>query len=249
MQQPKAFGYIRVSTTMQKEDGISLDTQTKRINDYCSYRKFNLVNVYSDAGRSGGNMDRPALKEALDAVGKGDFIIVAELSRLSRNTKDALSILEMIKKKGGFLISLNPDIDFSSAIGEMMYTILSAFHQLERKQISERVSINMKNLSKQNLLRSRPPFGYRFVSKEEDFKEHEEQQKVKQIIIDMFKNGKSLTAIANYLNREKLNICLDDKGDQLFYAQTIKNILCDDGLIISERKQLNNKFMGSRKAI
>lgn len=35
----------------------------------------------------------------LDIISKGDFIIVAELSRLSRNTKDALNILEHIKKK------------------------------------------------------------------------------------------------------------------------------------------------------
>lgn len=41
-----AYGYIRVSTSMQKEDDISLDTQTKKISEYCTYRHFDLVNIY-----------------------------------------------------------------------------------------------------------------------------------------------------------------------------------------------------------
>lgn len=245
----QAYGYIRVSTTMQKEDGISLDTQTKRIKDYCEYKRYEFKKVYSDAGKSGGTMERPALKEVLDIIKKGDYLIVAELSRLSRNTKDALSILEVIKKKGGYLVSLNPDIDFSSAIGEMMYTILSAFHQLERKQIAERVSLNMLNLSKQQLLRSKPPFGYKFVSKDEDFIIDEEQQKVKSIIIDLFNSHNTYNKIANILNKKEINKCLSEDGSQLFYAQTIKNILADEDLITSNRKSLKSKFMSSRKNI
>lgn len=249
MSNPIAYGYIRVSTTMQKEDGISLDTQTKRIKDYCEYKKYELKQIYSDAGKSGGTMDRLALKEILDIINKGNYIIVAELSRLSRNTKDALSILDIIKKKGGYLVSLNPDIDFSSAIGEMMYTILSAFHQLERKQIAERVSLNMKNLSKQQLLRPKPPFGYKFISKDEDFIIDDDQQNVKNIIIDLFNNGNNYNKIANTLNSQGLNKCLSNDDTQLFYAQTIKNILADENLIISKRKLIKDKFLKTRKSI
>lgn len=245
----KAYGYIRVSTTMQKEDGISLDTQSKRIKDYCGYRQFELIKIYSDAGKSGGTMERPALKEILDVIKKGDYLIVAELSRLSRNTKDALSILEIIKKKSGFLISLNPDIDFSSAIGEMMYTILSAFHQLERKQIAERVSLNMINLSKQQLLRPKPPFGFKFISKDKNFVQDEEQQKVKSQIIELYNQNNTYNKIAQILNNNGSNKCLDNDGKQLFYAQTVKNILADENLIISNRKSIKEKFLGTRKNI
>lgn len=248
MDKPKAYGYIRVSTAIQKEDGISLDTQTKRINDYCAYRGFEVKNIYSDAGKSGGTMERQALKDVLNALEKGNYLVVAELSRLSRNTKDALNILELVKNKGAYLISLSPDIDFSSSIGEMMFTILLAFHQLERRQISERVSVNMKNLSSQNQLRGKPPFGYKFISKDADMIKDEEQQKIIKKISNMHLAGYSYNKIASQLNSDGDNKHLDDIGDQIFYAQTVKNILSDNGYIInSNRKPLDKRFLGTRK--
>lgn len=247
MSKPIAYGYVRVSTTMQKEDGISLDTQTKRITDYCTFKQYELKKIYSDAGKSGGTMERQALKDVINTLSKGNYLIVAELSRLSRNTKDALNILELVKSRGAYLVSLSPDIDFSSSIGEMMFTILLAFHQLERRQISERVSINMKNLSNQNLLRGKAPFGYKFISKETDMIPDEEQQKIIKKISDLHLLGYSYNKIANCLNEDGDNKYLDADGEQIFYAQTIKNILADGKYIISNRKSLDKRFMGTRK--
>lgn len=251
MNKPQAFGYIRVSTTMQSDDGISLDTQTKNIQKYCKYKHYTLKQIYSDAGKSGGSMDRPALQELLNDISEGQFVIVAELSRLSRNTKDALDILEHIKKKKAFLVSLNPDIDFSSPIGEMMFTILLSFHQLERKQTSERVSSNMKNLSAINQLRGRPPFGWKFISKEEPMVKDEEQQNIISIIKDLHQQDKNLSYICTFLNENGYNKCLctksTNKNNRIFYAQTIKNILSDQGLIDTDRKKISERFLDTRK--
>jgi site-specific DNA recombinase len=240
-----AYGYIRVSTYMQKEDGISLDTQKKLIEDYCQYKHLDLKNMYCDAGKSAGTMEREGLQTLLTMISKGTYIIIAELSRLSRNTNDALNILELIKKKGGYLISLNPDIDFSNPVGEMMYTILSAFHQLERKQIGERVSANMKNLSKQNKLRGRPPYGWKFISKEIEMKEDEEQQEVIKIIKEKYEIKKNLSKIAQYLNENGYTKTLK-KPNQKFDAHKIKSILEDSGIIESKRKKPEERFLGIR---
>lgn len=252
--QRKAVGYIRVSTTMQSEDGISLDTQTKRIKEFCLTRNIRLKKVFSDAGISGGHTNRPSLQEMLEGLKEGYFIICAELSRLSRSTNDALNILQKIKEKGCFLISLSPDIDFSTPIGEMMYTILMAFHQLERKQIAERVSLNMKNLSKQNKLRSKPPFGFKFNSKDQSFEKDKEQQKIIKLIIKLYEeDGIRLSQISKYLNENSHNKCLSNnkktKYDQIFYPETIKRILEDNGYIETNRKTIDQRFMDSRKNI
>jgi len=244
---PRALAYLRVSTTMQSEEGISLDTQLKKIQDYCSYKGFELFNkIYKDEGLSGKNMERPELKKLLDDVQKDDYVIIYELSRLSRNTRDALNILEQINNKGGFLICLNPDIDFSSPAGKMMYTVLSAFHQLERETTSQRVSMNMKNLSKQNLLRSRPPFGYKFISKDKPMIEDEEQQKVVKVIKEKYEELKNITAVTEYLNSNGYNKCFKKEG-QKFYVQTVKNILSDYGVINTNRKKISDKFLDTRK--
>ena len=240
-----AYGYIRVSTHMQKEDGISLDTQRKLIENYCQYKYLDLKNIYCDAGKSAGTMDREALQTLITMISKGTYIIVAELSRLTRNATDALNILTMIKKKGAYLISLNPDIDFSSPFGQMMYTMLSGFHELERAQISERVSKNMKNLSQQNKLRGRPPYGWKFISKEIEMKEDEEQQEVIKIIKEKYEIKKNLSKIAQYLNENGYTKTLK-KPNQKFDAHKIKSILEDSGIIESKRKKPEERFLGIR---
>lgn len=58
----------------------------------------------------------------------GNYFIVYDLSRFSRNTKDAIEMLEKIKSKGAFFICLNPDMDLSSPFGEMMFTVMPLTH-------------------------------------------------------------------------------------------------------------------------
>jgi len=224
--QPSAYGYIRVSTSMQAEEGISLVTQSNRIAEYCKFRGYNLVKIYEDAGLSGGNANRPGLTEVLSILKKGDYLVVAELSRLSRNSSDAVKLHTQFREKGIKLVSLNPDIDFSTAVGEMMYNVLVAIYQLERRQTAERVSVNMKTLSAQGKLRPRPPFGWKFVSKEFPFEEVEEQQEIIDYIFILRGDGLSLHQICAYLNAEGYNKVLGGgKHTQQFYPQTVKNII------------------------
>jgi len=248
MNLPIALGYLRVSTIMQKEEGISLDTQETRIKDYCKYKQFQEPIFYKDEGISGKNMKRPQLIKLLEDIKEGTYIIVAELSRLSRNTKDALNILEQINNKKGILISLSPDIDFSSPSGKMMYTMLSAFSTFERDTISERVSVNMKNLSKQNKLRPKPPFGFKFIGKDKDMVKDQEQQVILDIIKKKYSEGNGYTKISRYLNENYFNKTLKHSENQIFYPQTIKNILADHNLINYNRKakKINEKYLESR---
>ena len=44
---PNVRGYIRVSTHLQ-ENGISLETQMKRIQEHCTYKRWNLLKVYEE---------------------------------------------------------------------------------------------------------------------------------------------------------------------------------------------------------
>ncbi|GAA3328632.1 hypothetical protein GCM10020331_073380 [Ectobacillus funiculus] len=46
-------------------------------------------------------MERPQLQALLDELQEGDIVLVHEISRLSRSTKDLLEIIERIREKGG----------------------------------------------------------------------------------------------------------------------------------------------------
>ncbi|MEM3062730.1 MAG: recombinase family protein [Nitrososphaerota archaeon] len=237
----EARGYVRVSTHFQSEDGASLESQKKRIKDYCAYKHLNLIDIYEDAGISGKDMNRPALQHLINDLSKGEYIIVSDLSRLSRSTYDALGMFEMFKSKEVNFVCLSPDIDFSTPIGEMMFTVLIAVHRLERQNISMHVSNTMKTLSKEGKLRTRPPFGYKFVGKDKDLEPEPDQQKVIDKIKLMYLAGTKVAQIAKKLNEDGDNKCLINNKKTtpdkipLFYPETVKRILLDHGLISTNK--------------
>lgn len=250
-----AKGYIRVSTTMQKEDGMSLETQKERIKNYCSYKQLELQEIYADEGVSGKSIaNRPGIIRMIEEINKGDYIIFTDLSRLGRHTLQALYIIELIEQKGAFLVILNLDIDASTPSGKLVITNLCAVYQMERQKISEDVKINLQRLSKEGRLRSRPPFGYKFVSKDSDFEEIPEQQNVIKFILELHKSGKSLSAIAAILNETEMSSVLNlnkatPKEKPRFHAQTIKNILADQGVIPDPKRKSVNKRIKSHRSI
>lgn len=254
-----ARGYVRVSTSMQADDGQSIETQVKRIQAHCDYRGLNLVKIYQDAGISGKDTNRPALQEVMNDLNKGEYLIISDLSRLSRNTKDALNLLEAFKTKGIYFVCLSPEIQFdASPIGELMFTILMAVHKLERDNISKHVSVNMQRLSEEGKLRGKPPFGYKFVSKDQDFVEVPEQIRVRDKIVQFYQSGMKVTHIAQKLNSEKDNLVLslnknDTEKEYKFHPSTVKRILIDLGLVkgegsYAERKPVEERIFSHHKS-
>src|ERR1700752_608087 len=107
-----ALGYIRVSDVSQIERN-SLMTQTKAIMKYCDDNHLELLNIYKDEGKSGRSTEgRDDFIELMKAVKPGNFVIVYELSRFSRDLKDITDhFRNLVKNKGCTFISLNPFID------------------------------------------------------------------------------------------------------------------------------------------
>ena len=118
----KTIGYVRVSTSGQAQDGVSLSAQEAKIRAWSELNGADDVVIFTDAGLSGKRADnRPALQDALRTVGKGDALVVYSLSRLARSTKDTISIAETLDKRGADLLSLSEKIDTTTAAGKMVF--------------------------------------------------------------------------------------------------------------------------------
>jgi hypothetical protein len=53
---------------------------------------------------TGTKADRPELNRLIDKLRKNDVILVADLTRLSRSTKDLFSLVDKIEKKAGLIL-------------------------------------------------------------------------------------------------------------------------------------------------
>lgn len=88
--------------------------------------------------QSGKDADRKKLQEMLAFVRRGDVVITESISRIARNTKDLLEIVEFLKSKGVEFISQKEAIDTTTPQGKFMLTVFGAMAELERENILER---------------------------------------------------------------------------------------------------------------
>lgn len=149
--QYKIGAYIRVSTEEQAQvvEG-SVESQKYRIKAFVdskaehSPRWGKIAEHYVDDGFSAKDTKRPAYQNMMADIrsGKIDMILVTDISRLSRNIRDFCQLVEDLRiYKSGFL-SIKEQFDTSTAAGEMMLFNMINLAQFERKQTSERVSMN-----------------------------------------------------------------------------------------------------------
>ena len=89
---PNAVGYVRVSTELQAQEGISLEAQQARIRAWCEGNGYTLAGIHIDAGLSGSRSDnRPGLQAALsEACRTKAALVVYSLSRLARSTNTCI---------------------------------------------------------------------------------------------------------------------------------------------------------------
>lgn len=120
------IAYIRVSAVDQ-----NLESQ-KKLLQKCEISKWFEEKI------SGKNTDRPQLQAMLEYVREGDTVYIKDLSRLARNTKNLLDIVEYLTNKGVALKSIKENIDTSSNFGKLMITFLAAIYEFERANLLER---------------------------------------------------------------------------------------------------------------
>ncbi len=160
------YGYTRVSTVEQANNGDSLETQQKIIIGYAQSRgeEIDPTNIYIEAGVS-GSMEfskRPEASKLYEQLQKGDMLIIPKIDRGFRNIRDALNTLHELKQRNisVHFIDLGGDAT-SSGISQILFTILGAFADFERTRIAQRISeVKQTQKAKGYFVGGVAPFGY-----------------------------------------------------------------------------------------
>lgn len=202
-QADQAIGYVRVSTTDQADNGVSLEAQQARITAWCVANGYDLVNVFVDAGLSGKRADnRPALQDAITtACETGAALVVFSLSRLSRSTKDTITLADRLDRSGADLVSLSERIDTTTAAGRMVFRMLAVLSEFERDLVSERTCAAMSHKKSKGERVGKIPFGYDLAEDGITLTQNKREQEVLEIINELRSGGMSLRKIANELTK------------------------------------------------
>ena len=160
------MAYVRVSTTEQGEDGVSLEAQRSRIESWCSATGAELVGILEDAGVSGSLplSRRPGgsrIEQLLDArIPEVDAVAVARLDRLGRDAAELLGLLKRFSSGSLGLVSVADRLDLTTPQGRAMAGVAAVFGQLERELIAERTREALARLRDEGRTYGPVPYGF-----------------------------------------------------------------------------------------
>ncbi len=165
--------YTRVSTDQGLEqDFNSLDAQREACRAYIrsqAHEGWVLVPTpYDDGGYSGGNLDRPALKNLLEAVAarRVDVVVVYKVDRLTRSLTDFAKLVEAFDAASVSFISITQSFNTTTSMGRLTLNMLLSFAQFEREVTGERIRDKIAASKKKGIwVGGVVPLGYRVVER------------------------------------------------------------------------------------
>ena len=166
------IGRCAVYTRKSTEEGLeqefnTLDAQREACAAFILSQKHEgwelLPEFYDDGGYSGGNMERPGLKQLMADVenGRVDVIVVYKVDRLSRSLADFAKIVEVLDRVGASFVSVTQAFNTTTSMGRLTLNVLLSFAQFEREVTGERIRDKVAASKKKGMWMGGPvPLGY-----------------------------------------------------------------------------------------
>lgn len=225
----RIVGYVRVSTDIQANEGVSLEAQSEKLKAYCKLHDVELIGIYKDEGLSAKSLERPGLQSALKALerGKANTLLVVKLDRLTRSLLDLDALIRgYFSKEQYHLLSVSESLDTRTAMGRFVLYILGLIAQWEREAIGERTREAMAHLKRQGVPLGAAPYGFLYSNERDDAGRKRlvavpEEMAVIARIVEMFDAGASARAIATQLSTEGVTAA---RGS-LWHGNVVRRIL------------------------
>ncbi|MEZ0209039.1 MAG: recombinase family protein [Candidatus Paceibacterota bacterium] len=166
-----------IYTRKSSEEGLeqnfnSLDAQREACEAYILSQKAEgwkaLTTPYDDGGYTGGNMERPGLKQLMaDILGKKiRIVVVYKVDRLTRSLADFAKMVELFDEYGVSFVSITQQFNTTSSMGRLTLNVLLSFAQFEREVTGERIRDKIAaSKAKGMWMGGAPPVGYEVEEK------------------------------------------------------------------------------------
>lgn len=177
----KTIGYLRVSTVDQ-----DLEKNKHEILELANNRDFGKVEWVEEKVSGKKNWKLRKIKTVIDSLGKGDRIIVPELSRLGRSMLEIMEMLSVSKEKGISIYAIKGGWELNGSIqSKVMAMAFSIAAEIERDLISKRTKEALKARKANGIKLGRPKGPGK--SKLDEYREE---------IVALLKNGSTKSYVA-----------------------------------------------------
>lgn len=163
----RAIGYVRVSTSEQKDHGFSLPNQKDRVKTFCKQQGIILESIIEE-DYSAKNFDRPAFNELIKIAAhnktsknKIDFILVTAWDRFSRQLSEAVVMMERFANYGIEINCVQDWKNLNISTDFLSHSFQMTFARYENMLKSERVKDGNYKALESGRYPSRPPKGYK----------------------------------------------------------------------------------------
>ena len=224
--------YVRVSTEEQAENPEgSIKNQEMRLREYVKLKNMiepfgEVAVVFSDPGVSAKNMNRPGFQRMLKAIEQHevDLVLVTELSRFSRSTKDFANLQDFLETHNCKFMSIRENFDTSGAAGAMVLNLMASIAEFERRQTAERISHSFLARAKRGLYNGGSvPLGYMVdADKRGSLKIVPEEAELVKLFFQTFLREQTLAATAKWLNSNKIAVPRRVHGGGSIRAKTVR---------------------------
>ena len=197
--------YMRVSTEDQAKEGFSLPEQRERLEMFCKFKGYEVIDYYEDAGISAktGN-HRPEFERLKEDIKerKINTIVALKLDRITRSIYDWENLMTFLEENEAYIDCVNDEINTTNANGKMISRLLMSVSQNEIERTSERTKVGMAGAIKSGHIPHRAPLGYKHENKKLVIDYTTKDIVVR--IFDLYYNGFSYKRISNLFNEEKV---------------------------------------------
>lgn len=246
----RVYGYCRVSTDMQAQQGLSLDAQQEEIRRYAAARDWTIDQIFIDGGFSAKNTERPAFQQMAklikNANGQIKAVVVTKLDRLTRSLRDLLAIHEdLLEPCGCNFVAIRDGINTFEPVSKMLLPFLAVIGQIERQNTSERVKSTIQHIQEQGGHYGKVPFGFKTERRGRYRYLVECQQKFpwREKIFSWYREGVGMSEIAARLNQENVKpnygkaIWTDGKIYELLRSQGVHKTRAIDSPYVYDKQK------------
>lgn len=203
-QKGRALVYTRFSPRPNAATCESCEVQRAYCEQYATQKGLEIVRYFDDPDRSGSDEFREVLWAAIDALKKGDVLLVYKRDRLARNVYLSEQINRCVAKKGATIVATTGDVEGDTPEAVMIRQVLASIGEYERKLIAMRTKAAMRHYMKEGRrMGGQIPYGVKLDPNDSTriVANDKERAAIKQAV-SMRKNGATLREIVAALPKE-----------------------------------------------